>query len=446
MSARAWELKMGQADVQRLVKDRPGGWIDLLTEDLFSHAGETDVFRQREVYVQELLTADKEALLAFKRGVHWQRTHRHLQGREVDRVPMLGGWLMNARHLADLAGITVDEYLAGPERGAARAYAALGVDCVICRAAIPDQVDSVRGVSVLDEDFKDVMPEDLKRDAEAMPDTEQEVLAQFDAKFIEDAFRFRIEKWTDLMGELQIIPTFWESVPQFQLWGEYGYEAYLMAVALYPDAVGKIYWKTGVEGRERSRIYAKLIREYGLLPLVFEGYDVCDQRSPMCSAAFLRQYYFPWVRYALEPYREAGIDVVRHCDGNVASLIDDFIDAGYTGLQGFQFECGVDLHAIVKRFKERTGKDPVIFSGMSVTRTLPFGTVDDVRAEIEYVLDATNGGRRLVFFSSNTVGIEVPLASIAFAHEYISSGRYTRGWCGVKHRQWPWSAKKDVSP
>lgn len=367
-----------------------------------------------------------------------ERLSRHLQGRDVDHIPTMGGWFASAGHLIDIAGISWDEYQRDPEAGAVKAYKALDVDCLVTKPAIPRECDQVRGVSVLDEDYGDVTPEDVKKDADEVPDTEKEIVARFDAQSVEDAFRFRIEKWSRLMGDIQIVPMFWEGVPQFQLWSEYGYGAYFMAVALYPEAVGNLYRHTGVIARERNRVFAKLIREYDLPPLVFEGYDICDQRGPMCSADFMRTYYFPWVRYALEPYVEAGIEVVRHCDGNVAPLIDDFIDVGYSGLQGFQFECGLDAYEIVGRFRERTGKAPILFAGVSVTRTLPFGTLEDVREEIEYVIDATDGGKRLIFFSSNTIGREVPLENIAFAYDYIARGRYAEDWTGPRHEKWPW--------
>ena len=129
-----------------------------------------------------------------------------------------------------------------------------------------------------------------------------------------------------------------------------------------------------------------LIDEYDLPPILFTGSDICNQRGPMVSPAFLRQYYFPHVKHAFEPFLDAGIRVVRHCDGNVMPLIDDWIGVGYSGFQGFQYECGVDPYAIAAR-RSITGERLIFFAGLNVSRTLPFGTIEDVAAEIEYVVD-----------------------------------------------------------
>ncbi len=371
-----------------------------------------------------------------------ERLNRQLEGKEVDHIPTMGGWFASAGHLLDIGGMSWEEYQADPEAGTVKAYKALDVDCLATKPAIPRERDQVRGIAVLDENFKDVTPEDVKKDGDEVPD-DDEIVAAFDVPYIEDAFRFRFEKWTDLLEDIQIVPMFWEGVPQFQLWSEYGYEAYFMASALYPEAVGNLYRRTGIIARERNRIFAKLMKEYDIPPLVYEGYDICDQRGPMFSVDFMRKYYFPWVKHALEPYFEADIEVVRHCDGNVGPFLDDFIDIGYAGLQGFQFETGLDLYDIVDRFKKKTGKAPIIFGGVSVTRTLPFGTPEDVREEIEYFIDATNGGKRLIFFSSNTIGREVPLENVTFGYDYIVRGGYAQKWTGPTHETWPWNNGKE---
>ncbi len=161
----------------------------------------------------------------------------------------------------------------------------------------------------------------------------------------------------------------------------------------------------------------------------------CDNAGPMCSLSFLREYYFPQEKYALEPLLEAGIRVVRHCDGNVMPLVQDSIDMGYSGFQGFQYECGVDAHDIAGR-SSITGEELIFFAGLNVTRTLPFGNVDDVLEEIDYVLDYTDGGRGLFFFTSSSIGPEVPLENILSAYQYVTRGEYLKRDRG-RYKEWP---------
>ncbi|HEY3379705.1 MAG TPA: uroporphyrinogen decarboxylase family protein, partial [Armatimonadota bacterium] len=119
-----------------------------------------------------------------------------------------------------------------------------------------------------------------------------------------------------------------------------------------------------------------------------------------------------------EPFLDAGIRLIHHCDGNVMPLIDDMVAAGFSGFQGFQYECGVDIYELRKRRSLR-GEEMLILGGLSVTRTLPFGTPDDIRREVDYCLDATDGGRGFFLFTSNVTGVEVPPANLEVAYRYL---------------------------
>jgi len=121
-------------------------------------------------------------------------------------------------------------------------------------------------------------------------------------------------------------------------------------------------------------------------------------------------------------------------------ILDDSLEAGYSGFQGFQYECGVDPFAIARRGNAR-GQSLLFFAGLNVTRTLPFGTVDDVREEIEYVMDYTDGGKGLFFFTSSSIGPEVPLENVAFAYNYVSNRGCGRAGGPIEPREWPWDSR-----
>jgi uroporphyrinogen decarboxylase len=80
-----------------------------------------------------------------------------------------------------------------------------------------------------------------------------------------------------------------------------------------------------------------------------------------------------------------------HSDGNVWDLMDDFIEIGFNVINPIQPEC----------------MDPV-----EVQKTLPFGSPDDVRKEVENLIKncGYNGG--LVVFPSNVIQPDTPLENI----------------------------------
>jgi hypothetical protein len=63
----------------------------------------------------------------------------------------------------------------------------------------------------------------------------------------------------------------------------------------------------------------------------------------------------------------------------------------------------------------------LIMGGLSVTRTLPFGTPDDARREVDYCLDATDGGRGLLLFTSNVTGVEVPPENLEASYRHLQA-------------------------
>jgi len=143
----------------------------------------------------------------------------------------------------------------------------------------------------------------------------------------------------------------------------------------------------------------------------------------MISPAFLEREYWPLVEYAVEPVLAAGARLVWHCDGDVRPLIPSILRAGFGGLQGFQRECGMDLEWIVD-LRARTGDPLLIFGPVSVTTTLPHGTPDDLRAEVNRAMQLCRGRASLVFFTSNTINPDVPLENLLAYYGAVRESRW----------------------
>ncbi|OPZ85867.1 MAG: Uroporphyrinogen decarboxylase (URO-D) [bacterium ADurb.Bin429] len=297
---------------------------------------------------------------------------------------------------------------------------------------VPRELDSIRAGSLQEEGFTEVEPEAILERAEAIPDSEDDILrTRFDAGAVEMEFREHFSRMTGAMEDIALVPTIWAAPANFSLYFTYGYVAFLSAVALYPEAVARIYWEDGILSRERNHHIIRLWKEFNLIPLLFTGDDICTNDGPMVQPEFLREAYWPHVAHALAPYLEAGIRCIHHCDGNVMPLVDDMVAAGFTGFQGFQYECGVDIYDLRQRHGLH-GEEMLIMGGLSVTRTLPFGTPDDVCREVDYCLDATDGGRGFLLFTSNVTGVEVPPANLEAAYRYLAEYDPKAGRTGAK--------------
>ena len=370
-----------------------------------------------------------------------QRIVNQVLGREVDCIPTVGGWIQGLRTLAELAGLTVRQYLDDPMAAVIKAYRTLGVDGMLPGVFVPQDPDQIRGGHVAEADFVEHVPEELRDRAEALPDCEGDIRAGFDVAVYEQAKREEYVHFGRLYADIAVFPTDFSCAPNFMLYGSYGYGAYLQAVALYPEHVGRIYRETGIHARMRNEVLVRLIAELDLPPVLLTGQDICTNSGPLCSPWFLREQYWPHTRYALEPLLDAGIRPIWHSDGNIMPIADDIIGVGFAGFQGLQYECGVDPWKLME-YTTVFGERPLLMAGLHITRTLPYGCPRDVREEIDWLVDCTDGGRGLFLFPSNVIGPEVPSANIAAGYEYchqvnVPADRPTAG----RKRPWPFGAK-----
>ena len=340
----------------------------------------------------------------------WTRLHSAFDLNYPDRPPILGGWLAAPGHIQTLTGCTEDEYWDNPVFWGLEAEKQLDSDGVIV-VFVPVSRGEYRCVDqqVLDERAVYTVDRVLE-DIDSMPDAE-ELRSSFDEESMYRRFLSEHQECQRQCGEIVWCPADWELIPKALWYHEYGYEAALMTLALYPDRYRKLIEYSAERGRQRASVRARMIQE-GIHPrAILTGEDLCSQQGPLVSPVFLRREYWELVEYALEPLTDIGAQIVWHCDGNYKPLLDDVLACGIGGLQGFQRECGMELEWI-RDLRTRDGNPLLIFGAMSVTETLPHGTPQDVREEVRRIMDLCRDRCGLVFKTSNTITPDVPLENV----------------------------------
>jgi hypothetical protein len=134
---------------------------------------------------------------------------------------------------------------------------------------------------------------------------------------------------------------------------------------------------------------------------------MADSRGPLVDILALDKLWFPHFARSIQPFLDANIRLIWHCDGNLMAMIPRLIETGIGGFQGFQYEDGMDYQRICK-MKTRDGENLLIIAGISVTRTLPFGKPADVVRELRWLVK--NGpptGLMLGCSSSITPGVQL---------------------------------------
>lgn len=96
-----------------------------------------------------------------------------------------------------------------------------------------------------------------------------------------------------------------------------------------------------------------------------------------------------------------------HSDGNNTDLMDDFVEIGFDVINPIQPECMDPVEV-----KKRWGDKITIHGGVSLQRTLPDGTTDEVREEVEELIRNCGYDGGLVVFPSNVIQPDTPLENV----------------------------------
>ncbi len=347
-----------------------------------------------------------------------ERLEAVFAGREPDRTPILGGWIACPEHICTLTGATPEEYWADPFGVSIRAYQVLGSDGLI-DLFVPKSAADFRCVDV--DSYLHARPDLSLEEAlvqiDDLPSAEA-IEAEFDLEAAYADFRGALIERQARCGEMVWMPAQWSAGARISWYGDFGYENFFHIVGAYPAQAIKLLEVGGARGRCQSQLIARAVEE-GLYPhAVLLGEDICTQRGPMLSPAFMERYYAPQLRHGLEPLLAVGCKPVWHCDGNVLPLLDMLFACGVQGLQGFQPECGLTIDYVVER-RTREGRPLLIFGPLAVTTELPCCTPEEIRRKVRHAIGVSRGRANLVLFTGNTINPDVPLANIRAMHEAL---------------------------
>jgi len=146
---------------------------------------------------------------------------------------------------------------------------------------------------------------------------------------------------------------------------------------------------------------------------VYFGDDWGQQRGLQMGPRLWREFIYPVLRRMYAVVRDAGKFVMIHSCGDVDELFDDLIAAGLNCFNPFQPEV-MDVYALLPRYRGRLA----FHGGLSTQRTLPFGSVEAVRAEVRRLLELGREGG-YIFAPAHDVEGDVPLENMLAAIEVV---------------------------
>ncbi len=115
------------------------------------------------------------------------------------------------------------------------------------------------------------------------------------------------------------------------------------------------------------------------------------------------QVYFdvigPAFQRVIRGYKDLGLMVIKHCDGDCSALIDFWIDAGIDCLDPIDPEAGFDM----AEFKAKYGHKICLKGNIDCKGALQYGTPQEVEAEVRTCLEKGAFDSGLILSSSNTI-------------------------------------------
>ncbi len=183
-----------------------------------------------------------------------------------------------------------------------------------------------------------------------------------------------------------------------------GIEQIFLDIILSPELARAVFSNI----RNFYRAYADRILEAarGKIDILLTGDDYGSQNGPLLSAdAWLEFLAEGFAEYA-EIAASHNVRLMHHTCGGVRPIIPLMIERGLDILQSLQPEAsGMDARELKAEFGERLA----FHGGISVQRTLPRGTPEDVRREVKDRVEALAPGGGYILCTSHNIQADTPV-------------------------------------
>ncbi|MCL1920396.1 MAG: hypothetical protein FWG50_04845 [Kiritimatiellaeota bacterium] len=195
-----------------------------------------------------------------------------------------------------------------------------------------------------------------------------------------------------------------------------GFQELMMAFCLEPELVKQL---VEMSVDLNIKLAAEAAR-FGA-DFVFTGDDYSSGQAPFMSPDTFRELMYPGLKKVMKGFRDAGLPVIKHSDGNILPLLDMILDAGIDCLDPIDPLGNMDM----AEMKQQYGKTLALKGNVNCATTLVNGTVEEVVQETLGVIRAAAEGGGLIISSSNSIHSSVnPANYLAMVNTIKAYGRY----------------------
>lgn len=159
------------------------------------------------------------------------------------------------------------------------------------------------------------------------------------------------------------------------------------------------------------------------LDILLTGDDFGSQNAPLISPSMWQDFLGEGFGQYVQLAKSHGIKVMHHTCGSVRQIIPLLIDKGLDILQSVQPEAdGMDNSAIKKEFGARLAFQ----GGISIQKTMPFGTAADIHREVKTRMETLGAGGGYILCTSHNIQADTPVENaVELLKAYHLHGRYS---------------------
>lgn len=207
-------------------------------------------------------------------------------------------------------------------------------------------------------------------------------------------------------GDIALVPGPWMKNPR----GIRDIEEWYVSTVLRRDYIREVFARQAEIAIENLQRIHQAVGDK--VHVVFmDGTDLASQNSLFCSPDTYRELYLPHARKVNDwVHAHTKWKTLKHCCGGCEPLIEGFIQAGYDVLNPVQTSArGMDPKRLVDTYGDR-----IVFwgGGVDTQQTLPFGTPDEVKAQVAERLKILNARNGYVFNPIHNVQCNTPTENL----------------------------------
>ena len=202
------------------------------------------------------------------------------------------------------------------------------------------------------------------------------------------------------------------SLPRYLM----GMQGLIMAIVREPDLVKALVDMSVIINLE----LAKEVAARGV-KIVYTGDDFAYNKGPLMSPRHFRELFYPGLCRVMGGYKELGLYVIKHTDGNIWPIIDMIIDSGIDCLDPIDPQAGMDLGEVKMKYGHRMA----LKGNVDCAQLMTFGNPEEVIEATKVALHQGMPGGGFILSSSNSIHSGVkPENYVAMLQTLREFGRY----------------------